>query len=215
MVRHLVLLSCLLLIPAAVVLAKNGGLNEPIPLILWASSDPAEDQEAGRINPVKFYHFIEDNLEAIMDYHNRSDAVGISLYLANHGEESGTEGTLWAAVFAKIAFKKTIGETVEKEHGLPSLVAWAITNTGTGSSNPSIDRSTLVEFILYHKTAILKLLSKGDVDGLVAYLNETKSESGTKNLDWKSVIENLRDNRQLFKYSCGLFGLQLCDRIKN
>ncbi len=87
-------------------------------------------------------------------------------------------------------------------------------NTGPGTSNPSIDRKTLVEFIFYHKTGILKLLTAGDVDGLVAYFDGTKSESGTKKLDWKSIVTDLKDNRQLFKYACGFLGLQLCDRTK-
>lgn len=141
-----------------------------------------------------------------------SDVIGSSIFLASNGEESGTNGVNWGIVFAKIAF---FGSADEKIHGLPSLVAWAMRNTGSGTSNPSIDRETFIEFIFYHKTGLLKLITAGNVDGLVTYLDDTKAESGTKKLDWKSIIVDLKDNHQLFKYPCGFLGLKLCDRTKS
>ncbi|XP_053212094.1 uncharacterized protein LOC128395657 [Panonychus citri] len=203
-----------LLIAFSQPISADGPVTEPIPLLIWASYDPAEDSEAGRIDAAKFYAFTEKYRQKFLNFYNDNDIVGATLFLSNNGAESGTEGVIWPAVFAKIAFLKAIGTTEEKQHGLPSLVIWAMRNTGAGTSLESVDRVTLVSFILSKKTDLLEHLHAGDVDGLISYLEETKSQSGSKDVDWKTVINDLKDNRQLFKYACGLLGLDLCDSIK-
>ncbi|XP_015782398.1 uncharacterized protein LOC107360867 [Tetranychus urticae] len=216
MMRLLVLAS-LLIVPAFVSgeeIASSGAVTESIPLLLWAAADPEEDKQAAKIDAAKFYQFTQKYREELLKYHDSLNIIGVTKFLKEHAEESGTQGVNWALVFAKILEKKVTGQSEEKEHGLPSLVAWAVRNTGTGSKYTSVDRETLVSFLLAHKTDILKYQHEGDVDGLVKFLESTKAESTSNDVDWKTVINELKDNRQLFKSSCGLLNLRLCDNIK-
>nr|AMP43477.1 secreted protein 19 [Tetranychus evansi] len=216
MMRLLVLAS-LLIVPAFVSadeIANSGAVTEAIPLLLWAASDPKEDAQAAKIDAAKFYQFTEKYREDFLKFYNKLNIIGATKFLQEHAEESGTQGVNWVLVFAKILEKKVAGQTEEKEHGLPSLVAWAVRNTGPGTKLTSVKRETLVSFLLSHKTDILKYTNAGDVDGLVKFLDSTKAESTSNDVDWKTVINDLKDNRQLFKSSCGLLGLQLCDNIK-
>ncbi|XP_053210872.1 uncharacterized protein LOC128394560 [Panonychus citri] len=215
MIKFLVIASILVL-PALIVSADEGGaVTEPIPLLLWAAADPEEDSQAAKIKAGTFYKFTEKHREEFLKYYNSNNIIGATLFLKKNAEESGTSGVIWTAVFAKILAKKVTGQTEEKEHGVPSLAAWAVRNTGPGTSLASVDRETLVSYILDHKQEILKFIYAGDVDGLVNYLESSKSESGSKDVDWKTVITDLKDNRNLFKYACGLLDLQLCDNLKN
>ncbi|XP_015782379.1 uncharacterized protein LOC107360266 [Tetranychus urticae] len=216
MMRLLVLAS-LLIVPAFVSadeIANSGAVTEAIPLLLWAASDPKEDSQAAKIDAAKFYQFTEKYREEFLKYYNKLNIIGATKFLQEHAEESGTEGVNWVLVFAKILEKKVTGQSEEKEHGLPSLVAWAVRNTGPGTKYTSVTRETLVSFLLAHKTDILKYQHEGDVDGLVSFLESTKAESTSNDVDWKTVINELKDNRQLFKSSCGLLNLQLCDNVK-
>ncbi|XP_053207459.1 uncharacterized protein LOC128391577 [Panonychus citri] len=133
--------------------------------------------------------------------------------MVGNAEASGTTGVIWPVALAKIALKKQIGLTENKEHGVPSLVAWAMRKTGPGTSYSSVNRADLVTFILEHKSKIIEYLNNGDVEGLINYMVSTSTESGTKDVDWKQVINYLKDERQLYQYPCGFLNLQLCDRI--
>ncbi|XP_053212300.1 uncharacterized protein LOC128395839 [Panonychus citri] len=112
--------------------------------------------------------------------------------MVGNAEESGTTGVVWPTVLAKIALKKTIGLTENKEHGVPSLVAWAMRKTGPGTSYSSVGRTDLIIFILEHKSKIIEYLNNGDVDGLINYMVSTSTESGTKDVDWKKLLIILR-----------------------
>ncbi|XP_015784768.1 uncharacterized protein LOC107362256 [Tetranychus urticae] len=217
MMRLLVVAS-LLILPSFIVsgdeIANSGAVTEAIPLLLWAAADPKEDCQAAKIDAAKFYQFTEKYRDEFLKYYNSLNIIGATKFLKDHADESGTKGVNWVLVFGKILEKKVTGQSEEKEHGLPSLVAWAVRNTGPGTKLTSVKRETLVSFLLAHKTDILKYQHAGDVDGLVKFLESTKAESTSTDVDWKTVINELKDNRQLFKSRCGLLKLRLCNNIK-
>ncbi|XP_015793834.1 uncharacterized protein LOC107370356 [Tetranychus urticae] len=188
-------------------------VDEPVPWLIWAATDPAEDAEAAKINATKFYEFGQEHLYELAEYYKNNDVVAASILLATNGKESGTDGVNWAAVMAKLAFKRAVGASEDAEHGLPSLVIWAIRNTGSGTEYPSVDEHKLVKYILSRKADCLRYIYNGDVDGLIEFLEQTKSESGSESIDWRTIILGLTENRQLFEYSCGILNLQLCNRL--
>ncbi|XP_053204927.1 uncharacterized protein LOC128389382 [Panonychus citri] len=214
MVKFLVIVSLIFTLSLAFTSAEDDLDISPIPLLLWAASDPFEEIEVEKINMYNFVKFTEAHRAEINKFYENDDILGVTRLMEDNAEESGTVGVDWQAVAAKIAFKKQTGLTEDKEHGVPSLVAWAMRNTGPGTSHPSVVRTDLLIFILIHKNIIIEYLDNGDVKGLVNYMVLTSNLSGTTSVDWNEVIHYLKDERQLYQFPCGFMYLELCDRTK-